>query len=119
MDKTIQNITFQIPATPEVVQALTKIFNCGVSLTLAQNIEFAEEMISLRQAADECEYSYDIIRKWVVNDNRIPFNRPSGSPRGKILIRRGDLQSMIRNPEHENSKPTPGRPRLSTRVPIL
>ncbi len=120
MNSSPGNIVLQIPATPELVELVKVLLSNGAGISYASPNNNADEMITLRQGASECGCSYDAVRKWVVDEQRIKFTRPSGAPKGKIFIRRGDLQALIKTPDQvcENSNKL-GRPRLPTRVNIL
>lgn len=71
-----------------------------------------DELITLKQATSECALSYSSLRKRVVEDEEIGFSRKSSSPRSTVLIRRGDLWSMLK----PSPQPVVGRPR-STATP--
>ena len=67
---------------------------------------------TLKEAAAYLRYHPEHLRHLAVNEGRIPFSRPSGKPKGKILFRLDDLDAILAG-EEPRKKRGPGRPRKS------
>jgi len=75
----------------------------------------AGKTMTLKEAAQYAGYSPDHFRRLAVEQHLIPFARPSGQQKGKILFRKADLDRFLS--EGEQSK-QPGRRRKSTNIQL-
>jgi len=82
-------------------------------LDLLTNREVAiGKTMTLKEAAGYAGYSPDHFRRLAVEQHLIPFARPSGQQKGKILFRKADLDRFLG--EAKDGQPgQPGRRRKS------
>jgi excisionase family DNA binding protein len=70
--------------------------------------------MTLKEAADYAGYSPDHFRRLAVERHLLPFARPSGRHKGKILFRKIDLDRFLGETKAEQSGP--GRKRKSPAI---
>lgn len=81
---------------------------------LAKNTSSSLEIMTLKEAAYYVGFSPDHFRRLAVEQRVIPFSRPSGQQKGKILFRKSDLDTFIdKSTKGENVANKPGRKRKS------
>ncbi len=108
----MQVINLQLVVTPEIAEQLKAL----IPLASQESNPDKPEFITLQQAEEMTPYKYRTIRKCVVEDKLIPFERPGG-PGGRIVIKRSDLEQLLSGKaKNGRSKPRatkrgPGRPR--------
>ena len=73
--------------------------------------------MTLKEAAGYAGYSPDHFRRLTVEQHLIPFARPSGQQKGKILFRKADLDRFLGEDKSEQPK-QPGRRRKSKNIRI-
>ena len=73
--------------------------------------------MTLKEAAGYAGYSPDHFRRLTVEQHLIPFARPSGQQKGKILFRKADLDRFLGEDKGEQPK-QPGRRRKSKNIRI-
>ena len=85
-------------------------------LDLLANREVATgKTMTLKEAAGYTGYSPDHFRRLAVEQHLIPFARPSGQQKGKILFRKADLDRFLG--EAKDGQPgQPGRRRKSKNI---
>ncbi len=84
---------------------------------LTKKAPAALEIMTLKEAADYVGFSPDHFRRLAVEQRVIPFSRPSGQQKGKLLFRKTDLDSFLDNArKNEKSAKQPGRKRKSKDV---
>ena len=87
-------------------------------LDLLANGEVATgKSMTLKEAANYTGYSPDHFRRLAVEQHLIPFARPSGQQKGKILFRKTDLDQFLGEAKDEQPK-QPGRRRKSKNIHI-
>lgn len=87
-------------------------------LNLLVNKEAAiGKTMTLKDAARYAGYSPDHFRRLAVEQRLIPFARPSGQQKGKILFRKTDLDRFLGETKDEQPGP-PGRRRKSKNIPL-
>jgi len=64
------------------------------------------KIMTLKEAAKYAGYSPDHFRRLAVEQHLIPFARPSGQQKGKLLFRKTDLDQFLGEPK----KDRPGQP---------
>ena len=70
--------------------------------------------MSLKDAAEYVGYSPDHFRRLAVEQRLIPFTRPSGQQKGKLLFRKTDLDRFLDGAvKFEQTISQPGRKRKS------
>jgi len=73
--------------------------------------------MTLKQAAKYVGFSPDHFRRLAVEQRIIPFSRPSGQQKGKLLFRKADLDTFLdRSMKGEKITSRPGRKRKSKEV---
>ncbi|OKY73951.1 MAG: hypothetical protein BM485_15965 [Desulfobulbaceae bacterium DB1] len=87
-------------------------------LRLLSNGNNSSPMImNLKQAADYAGYSPDHFRRLAVEHRIIPFSRPSGQQKGKLLFRKADLDKFLDSSiKGEKELKQPGRKRKSKNI---
>jgi excisionase family DNA binding protein len=70
--------------------------------------------LALKEAAEYVGYSPDHFRRLAVERHLIPFVRPSGQHKGKLLFRKVDLDRFLGQAQVEQSGP--GRKRKSPAI---
>jgi excisionase family DNA binding protein len=81
---------------------------------LAKKVPAALEIMTLKEAADYVGFSPDHFRRLAVEQRVIPFSRPSGQQKGKLLFRKTDLDNFLdTSRKDEKSAKQPGRKRKS------
>ena len=73
--------------------------------------------MTLKEAANYSGYSPDHFRRLAVEQHLIPFARPSGQQKGKILFRKVDLDRFLGEAKDEQPK-QPGRRRKPKNIQI-
>jgi hypothetical protein len=74
-------------------------------------------IMGLKQAAAYTGYSADHFRKLAVEQRIVPFIRPSGQQKGKLLFKKSDLDAFLNeSKEDKNHRGRPGRRRKSTDI---
>lgn len=74
-------------------------------------------IMTLKEAAEYVGFSPDHFRRLAVEQRSIPFSRPSGQQKGKLLFRRSDLDHFLNKSIREDKTPKqPGRKRKSTDI---
>jgi excisionase family DNA binding protein len=71
--------------------------------------------LTLKEAAEYVGYSADHFRRLAVEQRMIPFVRPSGQQKGKILFRKADLDHFLGEGGKDVNK-QPGRKRKSPTI---
>lgn len=81
---------------------------------LKKSAPSALEIMTLKEAAEYVGFSPDHFRRLAVEQRSIPFSRPSGQQKGKLLFRKSDLDSFLDNSSNkQTSTSQPGRKRKS------
>ena len=76
-----------------------------------------KETMSLKQAAGYVGYSPDHFRRLAVEQRLIPFTRPSGQQKGKLLFHKADLDRFLAGSiQTEQTASQPGRKRKSKTI---
>lgn len=84
---------------------------------LANKAPAALQIMTLKEAADYVGFSPDHFRRLAVEQRVIPFSRPSGQQKGKLLFRKTDLDDFLDSSrKEEKSAKQPGRKRKSRDV---
>ena len=73
----------------EILQAV------GIIQLLIQGEQSPKGIMSLKDAAEYVGYSPDHFRRLAVEQRLIPFTRPSGQQKGKMLFRKADLDQFL------------------------
>ena len=81
---------------------------------LVKNVSSQLTIMTLKEAADYVGFSPDHFRRLAVEQRIIPFSRPSGQQKGKLLFRKSDLDNFLSQSISEDQKVNqPGRKRKS------
>lgn len=84
---------------------------------LSNGTNFPPAIMGLKQAATYTGYSPDHFRRLAVEQRIIPFSRPSGQQKGKLLFRKADLDRFLdRSMKGEKTAKQPGRKRKSSKI---
>ena len=75
-----------------------------------------ERTMALKVAAEYVGYSPDHFRRLAVEQHMIPYSRPSGQQKGKILFRKTDLDKFLGETNKEEQPAQPGRKRKSKAI---
>lgn len=75
-----------------------------------------EKTMALKVAAAYVGYSPDHFRRLAVEQHMIPFSRPSGQQKGKILFRKTDLDKFLGETNKDVLPAQPGRKRKSKAI---
>ena len=95
----------------EILQAV------GILHLLIQGEPPSKGIMSLKDAAEYVGYSPDHFRRLAVEQRLIPFTRPSGQQKGKILFRKADLDQFLDGSKKlEQTISQPGRKRKSKNI---
>lgn len=95
----------------EILQAV------GIIQLLIQGEQSPKGIMSLKDAAEYAGYSPDHFRRLAVEQRLIPFSRPSGQQKGKILFRKADLDRFLDGSKiFERTISQPGRKRKSKNI---
>ncbi|WP_306549151.1 helix-turn-helix domain-containing protein [Desulfobulbus sp.] len=87
-------------------------------LDLLINKEVATgKAMTLKEAARYAGYSPDHFRRLAVEQHLIPFVRPSGQQKGKILFHKADLDRFL-GEDNDKQPKQPGRRRKSKNIKI-
>ncbi len=87
---------------------------------LTKNTSSPLEIMTLKEAAYYVGFSPDHFRRLAVEQRVIPFSRPSGQQKGKLLFRKSDLDNFLdKSTEGEIAVNQPGRKRKSKDVHFL
>jgi len=79
----------------------------------------APRTMNLKEAAKYTGYSTDHFRRLAVEQRIIPYIRPSGQQKGKLLFRREDLDNFLESSRKEGKEILPpGRRRKSKDIRI-
>ena len=79
----------------------------------------AAATMPLKKAAEYVGFSPDHFRRLAVEQRIIPFARPSGQQKGKLLFRKSDLDQFLEaSKKGENQSKSAGRRRKSPEVRI-
>ena len=90
-----------------------------LSLLLKTTPTAVAATMSLKKAAEYVGFSPDHFRRLAVEQRIIPFVRPSGQQKGKLLFRKSDLDQFLEASRNtKNSSGTLGRRRKSPTVGI-
>jgi len=65
-----------------------------INLLLKGNVKTSQTM-TLKEAAAYTGFSPDHFRRLAVEQKAVPFSRPSGHQKGKLLFRKSDLDSFL------------------------
>lgn len=83
-------------------------------LGLLEKNQATPSTMTLKEAAEYVGFSVDHFRRLSVEQHKLPFSRPSGQQKGKILFRKSDLDRFLeRSMEGASSANPPGRRRMS------
>jgi excisionase family DNA binding protein len=81
---------------------------------LVQKEPTVPKNMTLKEAAEYVGFSSDHFRRLAVEQRMIPFSRPSGQQKGKLLFRRSDLDHFLDTTMKGEKTPNqPGRKRKS------
>jgi len=84
---------------------------------LAKGVASPSGTITLKEAAAYAGYSPDHFRRLAVEQRIIPFSRPSGKQKGKLLFRKSDLDTFLDSSKKgEKEIKQPGRKRKSKNI---
>jgi len=79
----------------------------------------APVIMNLKEAARYTGYSSDHFRRLAVEQRIIPYSRPSGQQKGKLLFRKEDLDNFLESSRKEGKESSlPGRRRKSKDILI-
>jgi excisionase family DNA binding protein len=94
---------------------LLQVVGC-IRLLIQREIP-AKKTLSLKEAAGYVGYSPDHFRRLAVEQHLIPFTRPSGQQKGKLLFRKTDLDRFLDgSTQVQQTVSQPGRKRKSTKI---
>jgi hypothetical protein len=89
-----------------------------LDLLIGRKTNFSSVM-TLKESAQYTGYSVDHFRRLAVEQQLIPYSRPSKQQKGKLLFRKIDLDNFVENAiKGENAKQSLGRKRKSTVISI-
>jgi len=95
-----------------IEQAQSRILN----LLIKGNAPSAGTM-NLKEAAAYTGYSPDHFRRLAVEQRIVPYSRPSGQQKGKLLFRKADLDTFLDSARKQDSETgQPGRRRQSKNI---
>lgn len=78
-----------------------------------------ERTLTLKEAAEYVGYSPDHFRRLAVEQRIIPFSRPSGQQKGKLLFRKTALDKFFsESTNEEQTNAQPGRKRKSKELRV-
>ena len=81
---------------------------------LSKSTPLGSTNMTLKEAAEYVGFSPDHFRRLAVEQRLIPFSRPSGQQKGKLLFRKSDLDKfMDGSTGKQNAAKRPGRMRKS------
>jgi excisionase family DNA binding protein len=84
---------------------------------LVKNVSPPTTNLTLREAAEYVGFSTDHFRRLSVEQRMIPFSRPSGQQKGKLLFRKTDLDKFLeRSIKEDRIAPPSGRKRKSKNI---
>lgn len=84
---------------------------------LAKNEKSVPEILTLKKAAEYVGFSSHHFRRLAVEQRVIPFSRPSGQQKGKLLFRKLDLDRFLDESVKAKVSVSPsGRKRKSTDI---
>ena len=84
---------------------------------LVKRTPLVSKNMTLKEAAEYVGFSPDHFRRLAVEQRIIPFSRPSGHQKGKLLFRRADLDSFLDSSTKEKKNATQaGRKRKSAKI---
>lgn len=96
--------------------AIEKTQNRILNLLVKRTSPVSKNM-TLKEAAEYVGFSPDHFRRLAVEQRIIPFSRPSGHQKGKLLFRRADLDSFLDSSTKEKKSATQaGRKRKSAKI---
>ena len=96
--------------------AIEKTQNEILSL-LVKKAPVLSKSLTLKEAAEYVGFSPDHFRRLAVEQRIIPFSRPSGQQKGKLLFRKSDLDSFVdRSIKGERTTKQLGRKRKSKNI---
>lgn len=73
--------------------------------------------MTLKEAASYAGYSPDHFRRLAVEQRIVPFSRPSGQQKGKLLFRKADLDTFLDSAKKQETETgQPGRRRQSKNI---
>ena len=76
-------------------------------------------LMNLKEAANYVGYSHHYFRRLAVEQRIIPFSRPSGQQKGKLLFKKADLDNFIKkSTQKEHSSFSAGRRRKSKDISL-
>ena len=87
-----------------------------LDLLVGREVAIGKTM-TLKEAARYAGYSPDHFRRLAVERHLIPFTRPSGQQKGKILFRKADLDRFLGKDKDDEPK-QPGRRRKSKNIQL-
>lgn len=95
----MNNLTIQVPtsiaATPKIMTLIAALLEQkGVFIGSAEVIT-NKNFVSLREGAELAGVNYFTFRKWVIEQKKIPYTRPSGAGQGKVVVARGDIETLL------------------------
>lgn len=98
------------------LEAIEEIQNQILSL-LVKKEPTVSKIMTLKKAAEYVGFSTDHFRRLAVEQRIIPFSRPSGQQKGKLLFRKTDLDAFLeRSIKGEKTTRQPGRKRKSKNI---
>lgn len=84
---------------------------------LVEKASTLSKNMSLKEAAEYVGFSPDHFRRMAVEQRIIPFSRPSGQQKGKLLFRKADLDSFLESStKGGNVTKRAGRKRKSKKI---
>ena len=87
---------------------------CKILHLLVKKESMAEGTMTLKEAAEYVGYSPDHFRRLAVEQRIIPFSRPSGHQKGKLLFRKAVLDKFLsESTKEEQTNSQAGRRRKS------
>jgi len=72
--------------------------------------------LTLREAAEYVSYSPDHFKRLAVEQHMIPFVRPSGQQKGKLLFHKTDLDKFLGEAVKKEPQGQPGRRRKTNTI---
>ena len=96
---------------------LLQVVGC-IRLLIQREIP-TKKTLSLKDAAEYVGYSPYHFRRLAVEQRLIPFTRPSGQQKGKLLFRKADLDRFLDgSAQIQQTISQPGRKRKSKDIPL-
>jgi hypothetical protein len=88
-------ITVQIPDTEENKEVVAKLIGIPGVRIETNGLSIGKKFVNLQEGSAIAGVSYFTFRKWVIEQKKIPYERPSGAKQGGVRLLVDNIEAFL------------------------